>query len=125
MDDEVVEFSVAYNRKYSRDHLWYQEKYERLMIGVSEYLAVEIGEVLRVMKDGRMMVAGINMVKKHKRPNPNTGDQGGIVPQEAPIQSSNIAIWNHESEKADKVGLRIEDGKKIRFFKSNGKEIED
>ena len=51
------------------------------------------GEVLRVMKDGRMMVAGINMVKKHKRPNPNTGDQGGIVPQEAPIQSSNIAIW--------------------------------
>jgi len=83
------------------------------------------GEVLRVMKDGRLMVAGINMVKKHKRPNPNTGDQGGIVPQEAPIQSSNIAIWNHESEKADKVGLRIEDGKKIRFFKSNGKEIED
>jgi large subunit ribosomal protein L24 len=77
------------------------------------------------MKDGRLMVAGINMVKKHKRPNPNTGDQGGIVPQEAPIQVSNVAIWNHESEKADKVGLRIEDGKKIRFFKSNGKEIED
>ena len=73
------------------------------------------GEVLRVMKDGRLMVAGINMVKKHKRPNP----------QEAPIQVSNVAIWNHESEKADKVGLRIEDGKKIRFFKSNGKEIED
>lgn len=83
------------------------------------------GEVLRVMKDGRLMVAGINMVKKHKRANPNTGDQGGIVPQEAPIQVSNVAIWNHESEKADKVGLRIEDGKKIRFFKSNGKEIED
>jgi large subunit ribosomal protein L24 len=83
------------------------------------------GEVLRVMKDGRLMVAGINMVKKHKRSNPNTGDQGGIVPQEAPIQVSNVAIWNYESEKADKVGLRIEDGKKIRFFKSNGKEIED
>jgi large subunit ribosomal protein L24 len=83
------------------------------------------GEVLRVMKDGRLMVAGINMVKKHKRANPNTGDQGGIVPQEAPIQVSNVAIWNYESEKADKVGLRIEDGKKIRFFKSNGKEIED
>jgi large subunit ribosomal protein L24 len=77
------------------------------------------------MKDGRLMVAGINMVKKHKRSNPNTGDQGGIVPQEAPIQVSNVAIWNYESEKADKVGLRIEDGKKIRFFKSNGKEIED
>lgn len=49
MDEEVVEFSVAHNRKYSRDHLWYQEKDDRLMIGVSEYLAVEIGEVLRVI----------------------------------------------------------------------------
>ena len=49
MDEEVVEFSVAHNRKYSRDHLWYQEKDERLMIGVSEFLAVEIGEVLRVI----------------------------------------------------------------------------
>ena len=83
------------------------------------------GEVLRVMKDGRLMVAGINMVKKHKRPNPNAGEQGGIVEQEAPIQVSNVAIWNHEDERADRVGLRVEDGKKMRFFKSNGKEIED
>ena len=79
------------------------------------------GEVLRVMKDGRLMVAGINMVKKHKRPNPNAGEQGGIVEQEAPIQVSNVAIWNHEDERADRVGLRVEDGKKVRFFKSNGK----
>lgn len=83
------------------------------------------GEVLRVMKDGRLMVAGINMVKKHKRPNPNAGEQGGIVDQEAPIQASNVAIWNHEDERADRVGIREEDGKKIRFFKSNGKEIEE
>jgi large subunit ribosomal protein L24 len=83
------------------------------------------GEVLRVMKDGRLMVAGINMVKKHKRPNPNAGEQGGIVEQEAPIQVANVAIWNHEDERADRVGLRVEDGKKVRFFKSNGKEIED
>lgn len=83
------------------------------------------GEVLRVMKDGRLTVAGINMVKKHKRPNPNAGEQGGIVEQEAPIQVSNVAIWNHEDERADRVGLRVEDGKKMRFFKSNGKEIED
>lgn len=83
------------------------------------------GEVLRVMKDGRLTVAGINMVKKHKRPNPNAGEQGGIVEQEAPIQVSNVAIWNHEDERADRVGLRVEDGKKVRFFKSNGKEIED
>jgi len=83
------------------------------------------GEVLRVLKDGRLMVAGINMVKKHKRPNPNSGGQGGIVPQEAPIQASNVAIWNHEEEKADRVGLKSEEGRKVRVFKSNGKEIDD
>jgi large subunit ribosomal protein L24 len=83
------------------------------------------GEVLRVLKDGRLMVSGINMVKKHKRPNPNSGDQGGIVPQEAPIQASNVAIWNHETEKADRIGLKIEEGRKVRIFKSNGKEIDE
>ena len=83
------------------------------------------GEVLRVLKDGRLMVAGINMVKKHKRPNPNAGEQGGIIAQEAPIQVSNVAIWNDEDERADRVGVRVEeDGKKVRFFKSNGKAIE-
>ena len=83
------------------------------------------GEVLRVLKDGRLMVAGINMVKKHQRPNPNAGEQGGIISQEAPIQASNVAIWNDEDERADRVGVRIEeDGTKIRFFKSNGKAIE-
>ena len=83
------------------------------------------GEVLRVLKDGRLMVAGINMVKKHKRPNPNEGEQGGIISQEAPIQASNVAIWNDEDERAARVGVRIEeDGTKTRFFKSNGKAIE-
>ena len=83
------------------------------------------GEVMRVLKDGRLMVAGINMVKKHKRPNPNAGEQGGIIAQEAPIQVSNVAIWNDEDERADRVGVRVEeDGKKVRFFKSNGKAIE-
>ena len=83
------------------------------------------GEVVRVLKDGRLMVSGINMVKKHKRPNPNSGDQGGIVTQEAPIQPSNVAIWNHEAEKADRVGLKIEEGRKVRIFKSSGKEIDE
>lgn len=84
------------------------------------------GEVLRVMKDGRLMVAGVNTVKKHKRANPNAGEQGGIVSQEAPIQASNVAIWNHEDERADRVGFKVmQDGKKVRVFKSNGKEIED
>ena len=74
------------------------------------------GEVQRVLKDGRLIVGGINMVKKHQRPNPNVGDRGGIVDQEAPIQASNVAIWNHEDERADRVGFREEDGKKVRVF---------
>ncbi len=83
------------------------------------------GEVLSVLKDGRLLVSGVNMVKKHKRANPNVGERGGIVDQEAPIQVSNVAIWNAEDERADRVGFKTEDGKKVRVFKSNGKEIED
>ena len=83
------------------------------------------GEVLEVKKDGRLVVSGINMVKKHKKANPNAGEQGGIVDQESPIQVSNVAIWNEENEKPDRVGFRLEEGKKIRFYKSNGKEILD
>ncbi|MEQ9452724.1 MAG: 50S ribosomal protein L24 [Pseudomonadales bacterium] len=83
------------------------------------------GDVQRVMKDGRLLVAGVNMVKKHTRPNPNTNERGGIVSKEAPIQASNVAIWNHEEERADRVGFKLEDGKKVRVFKSTGKEIED
>lgn len=83
------------------------------------------GEVLRVMKDGRLLVAGINMVKKTKRANPNVGERGGIVDQEAPIQPSNVAIWNADEQRADRVGFTLEDGKKTRVFKSTGKVIED
>jgi large subunit ribosomal protein L24 len=84
------------------------------------------GEVLRVMKDGRLLVAGINMVKKHTRANPNEGERGGIVDQEAPIQLSNVAIWNDEESRADRVGFKLEDdGTKVRVFKSSGKAIED
>jgi large subunit ribosomal protein L24 len=85
------------------------------------------GEVIRVMKDGeRMMVSGINMVKKHVRANPNAGERGGIVDQEAPIKVSNVAIWNDEDERADRVGFKTEeDGKKVRIYKSSGKVIED
>lgn len=83
------------------------------------------GNVLKVMKDGRLLVSGVNIVKKHQRPNPNVGQPGGIVQQEAPIQVSNVAIWNDEAEKADRVGFRIEDGKKVRYFKSTSKVIED
>ena len=82
------------------------------------------GEVLRVLKDGRLLVGGVNIVKKHERPNPNLGKQGGIVEREAPIQVSNVAIWNSEDSRADRVGFRVEDGKKVRFFKSNDKAID-
>lgn len=83
------------------------------------------GSVLQVFDDGRLLVSGVNIVKKHQRPNPNLGQQGGIVEREAPIQVSNVAIWNPDSEKADRVGFRVEDGKKVRFFKSSSKTIED
>jgi len=84
------------------------------------------GEVLRVMKDGRLLVAGINMIKKHTAANPNAGERGGIVDKEAPIQVSNVAIWNDEDSRADRVGFKIEDdGSKVRVFKSSGKALED
>ena len=78
------------------------------------------GEVRRVLAD-RVLVAGINQVKKHQRPNPMKGEQGGIVTKEMPIHVSNVAIWNPVTKKPDRVGLRmLEDGRKVRFFKSNG-----
>jgi large subunit ribosomal protein L24 len=83
------------------------------------------GSVLQVLKDGRLLVSGVNIIKKHQRPNPNVGQPGGIVQREAPIQVSNVAIWNDDAEKADRVGFRNEDGKKVRFFKSSDKVIED
>ena len=83
------------------------------------------GAVLQVMSDGRLLVAGINIVKKHQRPNPNLGQPGGIVQREAPIQASNVAIWNDASARADRVGFRIDDGKKVRYFKSTSKAIEN
>ena len=82
------------------------------------------GDVLQVLGNGKLLVGGINLVKKHQRPNPNLGQQGGIVEQEAPIQISNVAIWNDEDEKADRVGFKEQDGKKVRVFKSSQKVID-
>ena len=78
------------------------------------------GDVTRVLLD-RVLVAGVNQVKKHQRPNPMKGVQGGIVTKDMPIHVSNVAIWNPVTRKADRVGFRtLEDGRKVRFFKSNG-----
>ena len=81
------------------------------------------GDVTRVL-DEQVLVAGINQVKKHQRPNPMKGEQGGIVTKDMPIHISNVAIWNPITKKADRIGLRtLEDGRKVRFYKSNGELI--
>ncbi len=67
------------------------------------------------------MVEGINRVKRHTRPNPIKGQTGGIVDKEMPIQASNVALFNPATGKGDRVGFRVlDDGRKVRFFKSNG-----
>ncbi len=77
------------------------------------------GQVETVLDDDRLLVDGVNMMKKHQRGNPQAGDPGGIIEREAPLDVSNVAIFNPSSKKADRVGFRMEDGKKVRFFKSD------
>ena len=82
------------------------------------------GKVLKVRDDNRLVIAGVNIVKKHQKPNPMMGRQGGIVEKEAPLHVSNVALFNPENQKADRVGFRVnEDGTKVRVFKSTGKEV--
>ena len=79
------------------------------------------GKVLKVLiADNRVIVEGVNLVKKHTKPNPQLGVAGGIVEKEASIHVSNVAIVNPATGKADRIGFRTEDEKKVRFFKSNG-----
>ncbi|MBL1377727.1 MULTISPECIES: 50S ribosomal protein L24 [Zobellella] len=79
------------------------------------------GTVTKVLvSEGKVIVSGINLVKKHQKPVPQLGQAGGIIDLEAPIDVSNVALFNSASGKADRVGFRIEDGKKVRFFKSTG-----
>lgn len=78
------------------------------------------GKVTKVLVDsGKVFVEGVNLIKKHTKPVPQLQQPGGIVEKEASLQVSNVAILNPKSGKADRVGFRIEDGKKVRFFKSN------
>jgi large subunit ribosomal protein L24 len=83
------------------------------------------GIVSSILANGKVLVEGINMVKKHVSPNPNLGIQGGIVSQERPLDISNIAIFNSKTNKADKVVFKtLKDGKKIRVYKSNDEAID-
>ena len=82
------------------------------------------GDVARVVDASHVVVNGINTVKRHTRPNPLKNQPGGIVAKELPIHVSNVAIWNPVTQKADRVGFRtLEDGRKVRFFKSNGEQL--
>lgn len=83
------------------------------------------GSVLRVMPDGRLVVADVNMVKRHTKPNPNRGVPGGIVEKEMPIDGSNVMLFNPQTSKGDRVGFRtLEDGRKVRYFKSTNEVVD-
>ena len=84
------------------------------------------GTITTVMpKESRVLIEGINMVKKHQKPNPAMGVPGGIIEKEMPMHVSNVAIFNAATGKADRVGIKIlEDGRKVRIFKSNNEVID-
>ena len=83
------------------------------------------GTIIKVLEGDRVVVENVNMVKKHQKPNPAKGVVGGIVEREAPIRACNVALYNPATKKADRVGFRsLEDGRKVRFFKSNGEVVD-
>lgn len=84
------------------------------------------GKVLKVLiAEQRVLVEGVNLVKKHLKPNPNTNTKGGIVERESPLHISNVALFEPVSKKAAKVGFKtLEDGRKVRYFKSSGEMVE-
>jgi large subunit ribosomal protein L24 len=83
------------------------------------------GSVLNVLADGRLVVADVNMAKRHTKPNPNRGVPGGIIEKEMPIDPSNIMLFNPQTEKGDRIGFRIlEDGRKVRYYKSTDEVVD-
>ena len=83
------------------------------------------GRVTKILKDNKVLIEGINQVKKNQKANPNAGISGAIIVKEMPINISNVGLYNPQTKKADKVGYKIlEDGKKVRFFKSTNEVID-
>ena len=83
------------------------------------------GTVLRIIGDDRVVVEGANRVKKHEKPNPAKGSTGGIVEKEMPIHISNVAVFNPAIEKGDRVRIKtLDDGRKVRIFRSNGEMLD-
>ena len=82
------------------------------------------GSITKILPNGRCYVSGVQIVKRHTKPNPNAGIAGGVVEKEASIDMSNISIYNSSTKKSDKVSIKsLEDGTKVRVFRSSGKEI--
>jgi large subunit ribosomal protein L24 len=82
------------------------------------------GAVLQVLANDRLLVEGINKVKRAQKPNPQAGKQGGLIEKEMPLAASKVAIWNAAGKTADRVGIKtLADGKRVRFFKSNGEQF--
>lgn len=82
------------------------------------------GTVTAILKNDRLVVEGVNIRKKHVKANPAMGVEGGIVAKEASIHTSNVALFNAETQKADRIGFKFVDGNKVRFFKSTGKVVD-
>jgi large subunit ribosomal protein L24 len=83
------------------------------------------GKVVRLVGDDRVVVENVNLVKRHTKPNPTLNKPGGIVDKEMPLHISNIGLYNPATQKADRVGFKIlEDGKKVRYFKSNNEVVD-
>ncbi len=85
----------------------------------------KLGKILSIIGDQRVLVEGINRAKKHQKGNPNAGIQGGIIDKDMPVNISNVALYNPETKKADRVGFRfLDDGKKVRYFKSTNEVVD-
>ena len=85
----------------------------------------QTGHVLNIMENDRLLVENVNMVKRHTKPNPARGTQGGIIEKEAPIHASNVMLFNPATNKGDRVGYKkLEDGRKVRFFRSTGEVVD-
>jgi large subunit ribosomal protein L24 len=83
------------------------------------------GAVIQVLTGGRVIVESVNMAKKHTKPNPQLGKPGGIIEKEMPLAVSKVAVWNAAAKKADRIGVKtLADGKRVRFFKSNGEMLD-
>jgi len=85
----------------------------------------QTGHILGVLENDRLLVENVNMVKRHTKPNPASGTQGGIIEKEAPVHASNVMLFNPATNKGDRVGFKkLEDGRKVRFFRSTGEVVD-